>query len=224
MAFEIERKFLVRNQEWRRLARVEARLRQAYLAAGDKSSTRVRIKDEVAATVTIKAKGTGLRRLEVEYPICLIDGEALMSLRQSSLIEKVRHQVPWHHHTWEIDVFSGDNAGLILAEIELRALARRRSDGSGALLQQFTGATPLRDLAGDDSSRSRRLTRARRAGPARPAGRAANPIPGIASALGARALHARRGMPHRSRGTSDRRAKTRDVGRRRRGIPGRARP
>jgi len=114
MAFEIERKFLVRNLEWRRLARVEARLRQAYLAAGDRSSTRVRIKDDVAATVTIKAKGTGLRRLEVEYPISLIDGEALMSLRQSSLIEKVRHQVPWHHHIWEVDVFSGDNAGLIL--------------------------------------------------------------------------------------------------------------
>jgi adenylate cyclase len=67
MAVEIERKFLVRNLEWRRLARVEARLRQAYLAAGDRSSTRVRIKDDVAATVTIKAKGMGLRRLEVEY-------------------------------------------------------------------------------------------------------------------------------------------------------------
>jgi adenylate cyclase len=50
----------------------------------------------------------------------LIDGEALMSLRQSSLIEKVRHQVPWHHHIWEVDVSSADNAGLILAEIELR--------------------------------------------------------------------------------------------------------
>jgi adenylate cyclase len=120
MAFEIERKFLVRGQEWRRLVRGEMRLRQAYLAASDKSSTRVRIKDDVAATVTIKAKGAGLRRLEVEYPISLIDGEALLSLRQSSLIEKVRHRVPWHHHTWEIDVFSGDNAGLILAEIELR--------------------------------------------------------------------------------------------------------
>jgi adenylate cyclase len=73
----------------------------------------------------------------------LIDGEALMSLRQSSLFEKVRHLVPWHHHTWEIDVFSGDNAGLILAEIKLRderetferpAPARRRGDGSAVLL------------------------------------------------------------------------------------------
>jgi|SRR5262245_4561154 len=120
MAFEIERKFLVRGQEWRSFAQAETRLRQAYLAAGDKCSTRVRIKDDVAASVTIKAKGAGLRRLEVEYPISLIDGEALMSLRQSSLIEKVRHQVPWRQHTWEIDVFGGDNAGLIVAEIELR--------------------------------------------------------------------------------------------------------
>ena len=120
MAFEIERKFLVRGQEWRRLASVAMRLRQAYLAAGDKSSTRVRIKDDRSASVTIKAKGTGLRRLEVEYPISLIDGEALMSLRQSGLIEKVRHRVPWQHHTWDVDVFGGDNAGLILAEIELR--------------------------------------------------------------------------------------------------------
>jgi adenylate cyclase len=120
MAFEIERKFLVRGEKWRKLATAQTRVRQAYLASGDKSSTRVRIKDDVAATITIKGKGAGLRRLEVEVPISLIDGEALLSLRQSSLIEKVRHQVPWHHSTWEIDVFGGDNAGLIIAEIELR--------------------------------------------------------------------------------------------------------
>jgi adenylate cyclase len=120
MAFEIERKFLVRGQEWRKLATAKARVRQAYLASGEKSSTRVRIKNDVAATITIKAKGAGLRRLEVEVPISLIDGEALLSLRQSSLIEKVRYQVPWHRNTWEIDVFGGDNAGLIIAEIELR--------------------------------------------------------------------------------------------------------
>jgi adenylate cyclase len=120
MAFEIERKFLVRGQEWRVHATAQTRVRQAYLASGDKSSTRVRIKDDAAATLTIKARGAGLRRLEVEVPISLIDGEALMSLRQSGLIEKVRHQVPWQRNTWEIDVFAGDNAGLIIAEIELR--------------------------------------------------------------------------------------------------------
>lgn len=120
MAFEIERKFLVCGQEWRKLASAQTRVRQAYLASGEKSSTRVRIKDDSAATLTIKARGTGLRRLEVEAPISLIDGEALMSLRQSGLIEKVRHQVPWHRNVWEIDVFGGDNKGLIIAEIELR--------------------------------------------------------------------------------------------------------
>ncbi|HEU0158992.1 MAG TPA: CYTH domain-containing protein [Hyphomicrobiaceae bacterium] len=119
MAFEIERKFLVRSQEWRTLATAQTRVRQAYLAGGDKSSTRVRIKDDVAASLTIKARGVGLRRLEVEVPISLIDGEALLSLRQSSLIEKIRHEVPWQRKTWEIDVFAGDNAGLIVAEIEL---------------------------------------------------------------------------------------------------------
>jgi adenylate cyclase len=120
MAFEIERKFLVRGQEWRKLATRQTRVRQAYLASGEKSSTRVRIKDNAAATVTIKSKGASLRRLEVEYPVSLIDGEALMSLRQSNLIEKVRHEIFWHGHCWEIDVFAGDNTGLIIAEIELR--------------------------------------------------------------------------------------------------------
>ena len=55
MAFEIERKFLVRGQEWRKLATRQTRVRQAYLASGEKSSTRVRIKDDAAATVTSKS-------------------------------------------------------------------------------------------------------------------------------------------------------------------------
>jgi adenylate cyclase len=98
----------VRGQDWRKLATRQTRVRQAYLASGEKCSTRVRIKDDAAATVTIKSKGAGLRRLEVEYPVSLIDGEALMSLRQSNLIEKVRHEIRWYCHTWEIDVFAGD--------------------------------------------------------------------------------------------------------------------
>jgi adenylate cyclase len=119
MAFEIERKFLVRGQAWRQLATARVHVRQAYLAAGDHCSTRVRIKDHATASVTIKSKGVGLRRLEVECPVSLIDGEALMSLRQSDLIEKVRHLVPCQHKIWEIDEFVGNNSGLIIAEIEL---------------------------------------------------------------------------------------------------------
>jgi len=120
MAFEIERKFLVSSGEWRRVVTGQARIRQAYLASGERSSTRVRIKDDTEATMTIKSKGAELRRLEVECAISVLDAEALLSLRQSGLVEKVRFTVPWRGHVWEVDAFCGDNAGLIIAEIELR--------------------------------------------------------------------------------------------------------
>lgn len=119
MAFEIERKFFVRGDDWRRFASAQATIRQGYLASGERSSTRVRITDGRYANVTIKSRRAELRRLEVEYAISVPDAEALLSLRQSGLIEKVRYQVSWHGSTWEIDVFSGENAGLVIAEIEL---------------------------------------------------------------------------------------------------------
>ena len=120
MAVEIERKFLVRSEAWRSLATTEASIRQAYLASGERSTTRVRIKNSSDATVTIKSKRAELRRLEIEYPISVLDAEALLSLRHSGLIEKTRFIVPWRAHRWEVDVFSGDNLGLVIAEIELR--------------------------------------------------------------------------------------------------------
>ena len=120
MAIEIERKFLVRGEAWRSDARDEATIRQAYLASGERSTTRVRITNGSQATVTIKSKRAELRRLEIEYPISVFDAEALVSLRHSGLIEKVRFTVPWQQHLWEVDVFSGDNEGLVIAEIELR--------------------------------------------------------------------------------------------------------
>ena len=120
MAVEIERKFLVRNEAWRRLVTAEASIRQAYLASGERSTTRVRIKNGTDATVTIKSKRAELRRLEIEYPISVLDAETLLSLRHSGLIEKARFIVPWHGHSWEVDVFSGENCGLVIAEIELR--------------------------------------------------------------------------------------------------------
>jgi adenylate cyclase len=119
MAAEIERKFLVRSEAWRSLASSEARIRQGYLASGERSTTRVRIKNDTDATVTIKSKRAELRRLEIEYPISVLDAETLLSLRHSGLIEKTRFTIPWRGHLWEVDVFSGDNAGLVIAEIEL---------------------------------------------------------------------------------------------------------
>lgn len=120
MPIEIERKFLVRGEAWRTHAHEETTILQAYLASGERSTTRVRIINGSQAVLTIKSKRAALRRLEIECPISVFDAEALLSLRHSSLITKVRFTVPWQQHLWEVDVFSGDNAGLVIAEIELR--------------------------------------------------------------------------------------------------------
>jgi adenylate cyclase len=119
MSFEIERKFLVIGRDWQKLAITRTRIRQAYLVAEGALSIRVRIKEEHAATLTIKSRGAELRRLELEYPIPTTDAEALMVRRHGSVIEKVRHDIPWQGLMWEVDVFTGDNEGLVLAEIEL---------------------------------------------------------------------------------------------------------
>jgi adenylate cyclase len=120
MSFEIERKFLVRGDDWQELATSRASIRQAYLSSNGKASIRVRIKGEGAATLSIKSRPVDLRRLELEYPIPVLEAEALMQLRHGSIIEKVRHVVPWGDLAWEVDVFSGENLGLVIAEIELR--------------------------------------------------------------------------------------------------------
>jgi adenylate cyclase len=120
MSFEIERKFLVRNEEWRTLANGYKNIRQVYLAWENKSSVRIRITDNAAATLTVKSRPVELRRLELEYPIPILEAEALMPFRKGSIIEKARYRLPCGDLAWEIDVFSGDNAGLVIAEIELR--------------------------------------------------------------------------------------------------------
>jgi adenylate cyclase len=120
MSFEIERKFLVCGGDWRKLATSHTTIRQAYLTAADKASIRVRIKGDGTATLTVKSRPVDIRRLELEYAIPTLEAEALMALRQGGVIEKVRHLVPWGDLVWEIDVFAGENTGLIIAEIELR--------------------------------------------------------------------------------------------------------
>jgi adenylate cyclase len=119
MNFEIERKFLIRSDDWRKLVTAQFSIRQTYLEANAKASIRVRIRDNSTATLTIKSRASALRRLELEYPIPVVHAEALIQLRQGIVIEKLRHIVPCDALAWEIDVFSGDNHGLVIAEIEL---------------------------------------------------------------------------------------------------------
>ena len=120
MHFEVERRFLVRGNEWRQIASGRTIIRQAYLALRKRASVRVRISNGHTATLTVKSRPAKVRRLEVEYTIPTLEAEALMVLRKGSIIEKVRHHVPDGDLTWDVDVFSGENLGLIIAEVELR--------------------------------------------------------------------------------------------------------
>ncbi len=120
MADEIERKFLVRGEGWRSGPIIRRSLiRQAYLTQGNRASIRIRIRDADAATLTVKSNETKIRRQEYEYAIPVQDAEAMLALRAGSVIEKVRHDLAWGSLTWEIDVFEGENKGLVIAEIEL---------------------------------------------------------------------------------------------------------
>jgi adenylate cyclase len=123
MALEIERKFLVKDDGWRRGADEGRRLRQAYLADTGRAAVRVRIEDEARAVLTIKSADSGLTRQEFEYAIPLADAVALLALRQGSVVEKTRYHVPHAGRHWEVDLYAGDNDGLVLAEVEIESEA-----------------------------------------------------------------------------------------------------
>lgn len=119
MALEIERKFLVVGEDWR-FATVRTRpMRQFYLSRLGRASVRVRMEGDAAAWLTIKTAASGATRSEFEYAVPVADARAMEAFAEGSVIEKVRHVVPFGGLDWEIDVFAGDNAGLVLAEVEL---------------------------------------------------------------------------------------------------------
>jgi adenylate cyclase len=121
MAIEIERKFLLASDAWRGAVEHSERLAQGYLG-GERASVRVRIGGG-NAWLNIKARVRGAARLEFEYPIPVADAEQLLGeLCVAGRIEKIRHHVRVAGHLWEIDEFFGDNAGLVVAEIELAAV------------------------------------------------------------------------------------------------------
>jgi len=124
MAHEIERKFLVRSDDWRAAAsRSDAtgvRIRQGYLSTSSTRSVRVRTAGE-HATLNVKGNKVGPRASEFEYPIPLADAtEMLSALCRRPFIEKTRYDIPGPDgHIWEVDEFHAENAGLVVAEIEL---------------------------------------------------------------------------------------------------------
>lgn len=119
MATEIERKFLIRDDRWRQQADAGQRIAQGYLIGARDASVRVRIEGD-QANLNIKSATLGIYRQEYEYSIPLEDArEMLDNLCEKPIIDKVRYHVSHAGHLWEIDVFEGENAGLVVAEIEL---------------------------------------------------------------------------------------------------------
>lgn len=119
MAREIERKFLVRGGAWRDDVVESVHIRQGYVAGGDAASVRVRISGG-RAWLNLKSKTVGVSRAEFDFEIPAADGEAILeTLCAQPVIEKTRHMVDYGSRRWEVDEFEGENAGLVVAEIEL---------------------------------------------------------------------------------------------------------
>lgn len=118
MGKEIERKFLVESDNWRSLAH-GTRYRQGYLSTVKERTVRVRtIADK--GYLTIKGVSEGIARLEFEYEIPIDDANTLLDdLCERPLIEKDRYKIALGDRVWEVDEFFGENAGLIMAEVEL---------------------------------------------------------------------------------------------------------
>lgn len=125
MATEIERKFLVKGEQWRRQSQLKETLatgrvyRQGYLSTKKDCSVRVRLVGE-QGYLTIKGLSQGISRAEYEYSIPLEEAQEMLdNLCDRPLIEKTRYKIELAGLTWEVDEFAGENQGLIVAEVEL---------------------------------------------------------------------------------------------------------
>lgn len=119
MGQEIERKYLVAADDWHGEVKSSTHIVQGYLTTQAKATVRVRIRDE-RAYLTIKGQPTGIARAEYEYEIPAADARAMLAdLAEPGVIDKRRNLVPYAGYLWEVDVFSGANEGLVMAEVEL---------------------------------------------------------------------------------------------------------
>lgn len=127
MGIEIERKFLVNNNQWLELCDAGKEYIQGYIFGSTKASVRIRLEGE-NAFINIKSLTLGIERMEYEYPVTRDDAlEMLETLCEKPLITKIRYKLDYDGKCWEIDVFSGDNTGLVVAEIELNSINEKFS-------------------------------------------------------------------------------------------------
>ncbi|MCS3803271.1 CYTH domain-containing protein [Chromobacterium alkanivorans] len=117
MAVEIERRFIVVGDAWRGLA-PGVQYRQGYLSVEKERTVRVRVVGD-QAWLTLKSNISNVSRHEFEYPVPLADAQTIMAAMCPMVVDKLRHRIEHGGFIWEVDEFFGDNAGLVLAEIEL---------------------------------------------------------------------------------------------------------
>ena len=141
MATEIERKFLVTGDGWRDGVVSATRIRQGYLSRDAGVTVRVRQREGRASTVTIKGPRTGASKPEYEWTVSDDDALGLMALAGDRTVDKTRHEVRWDGRLWEVDVFHGRHAGLVIAELELD------DEDEAVALPGWTGAEVTDDTA-----------------------------------------------------------------------------
>ena len=118
MAKEIERRFLVEGTAWRDSVHAISSLEQFYVAAAADRSVRIRISDVSSALLTLKFGGQALSRDEFEYPLPFADAHEMRAFASGNVIAKTRHKIDVAGYLYEVDVFAGKLAGLVIAELE----------------------------------------------------------------------------------------------------------
>ena len=127
MPFEIERKFLVKSNEWKALSNKKSTIEQGYIVSSKESwNIRVRIINDNCSKITLKYPKKGIKKYEFEYNIPLDEGQELMKLTKNK-IQKVRHYLKYKNKDWIVDCFKGKNKSLVIAEIEMDSIREKIS-------------------------------------------------------------------------------------------------
>ncbi|MDF4203428.1 CYTH domain-containing protein [Maribacter sp. SA7] len=118
---EIERKFLVKSNDYKSEARSKTRIVQGFLNTDPSRTVRVRIKGDTGfITVKGKSNASGTSRFEWEKEISVMEAESLLKLCEKGILDKYRYEIVIGNHVFEVDEFFGDNTGLTIAEVELK--------------------------------------------------------------------------------------------------------